>query len=506
MVLIIPYLLFNYSINNHNNMDQAKTEELLNQIQAVVDNSYDAIIGSTLEGVITSWNGGAQRMFGYLAEEVIGKSGSTLFPPEMWAKVPALLEKIKAKEAVADYDISGLRKDGTRFDMAISISPILKNDGTVVGASIVERDITERRKAWEMVHQFQILVENLNDGVFGLTPEGIITSWNSGAQKMFGYSAEEAVGKSSLILFPPAGKDIHAVLMRRVIAGEAIPDYDATRVRKDGSTIEVSVTLSPILDADGKIVGASAVERDITERRKASRHIEELNEVRSKFIEIISHQLRTPLTAVNWNLEMILGGDFGKLEKTQHEFLQATHASSIEITRRIHNLLAAMDVEEGRVRFVNEEIILNSLCAATINEMQKKAGLKNIALSYLPPESDIPVIRGDGEKIRMVIAALVENAINYTNDDGKITAKLTAKDNVARFEITDNGVGILQEEQHLIFSRFYRASNASVMLPDAFGIGLFVAKSYIEQHGGRLGFESQAGVGSTFWFELPIVR
>lgn len=609
-------------------MDQAKTEELLHQIQAVVNNSYDAIISATLEGIITSWNGGAQRMFGYSAEEVIGKSGESLFPPEMWAKIPALLEKIKVKEPVGDYDISGLRKDGTNFNMAISISPILKEDGTVIGASIVERDITARSKAWELVRQFEILVQNSHDAIIGETLDGTITSWNGGAEKMFGYSAEEVVGKSVLLLFPPEMKDILPLLMGKIGAGEFVVDRDSVRLRKDGTKIDVSITLSPVFDMDGKVISASVVERDITERKKmveamrqiqsgvnnsqdgiisssldgivlswnkgaqamlgysaeeilgksslilfppekedefkiysdkikknesitnydslalrkdgsrvdisisispilsengsvagasvffrdiaerkkTSLHIEELNEVRSKFIEIISHQLRTPLTAVNWNLEMLLGNNFGKLEETQHKFLQATYASSVEITRRIHNLLAAMDVEEGRARFVSEEVILNSLCAGTVNEMQKRAGLKNISLSYIPPQIDIPAIHGDGEKIRMAISALVENAISYTNEDGKIIAKLGEEDGVARFEISDNGVGIPQEEQHLIFNRFYRASNASVMLPDAFGLGLFTAKSYIEQHHGKLGFESKEGVGSTFWFELPIAK
>lgn len=125
---------------------EKKASELLYESRTILENSKDAIIGMTLEGVITSWNGGAVRMFGYSPEEVIGKSGSILFPPEMWAKIPVLLDKIRNKDEVGDYNIGGLRKDGTKFDMAISIAPIITHDGTVIGASVVERDITEREK------------------------------------------------------------------------------------------------------------------------------------------------------------------------------------------------------------------------------------------------------------------------------------------------------------------------------------------------------------------------
>lgn len=240
------------------------------------------------------------------------------------------------------------------------------------------------------------------------------------------------------------------------------------------------------------------------EHKKTEQRVKELSEVRSKFIEIISHQLRTPLTAVNWNLETILDGDFGKLEETQRKFLQATRLSSIEIVHRLNFLLTAMDVEEKRISYVKEEVDLNNLCAGVVNEMIQKAELKNLSLFYTAPSSELPIIQGDGEKIRMVIAIVLENAISYTKDNGKIMATLKSKKNVARFEVTDTGVGIPKTESHRIFERFFRASNASVMQSDAFGLGLYVAKNFIEQLGGKIGFESVERKGSTFWFELPL--
>jgi PAS domain S-box-containing protein len=237
---------------------------------AMVEQSRDAIYGGTLDGIITIWNPAAELMFGYSRAEVLGRSIHLVSPESPAEEIASTLAKLSAGRPVEHLDVSRFRKDGTAFPVSLTISPIRDEDGVIVGSFSIARDVTEHRQAFEAAQRLAAIVEHSDDAIVAATLEGIITSWNPAAEKMFGYPAEEIIGKSGGLLMPRDRAHESDAIMARVGTGEGVTHYATTRIRKDGTAIAVSNTTSPIRDEDGVIVGGSAILRDVTEQQQAA--------------------------------------------------------------------------------------------------------------------------------------------------------------------------------------------------------------------------------------------
>lgn len=238
-------------------------------LSAIVDSSDDAIISKSLDGTITSWNRAAARIFGYTAEEILGRSVLTLIPPERHPEEDAILERLRHGERIDHFESVRVRKDGTRFPVAMTISPVKAADGRIVGASNVARDVSAQQKDAEIRNLLAAIVESSDDAIVSKDLNGMITSWNRGAERVFGYRPEEIIGRSVLTLIPPEHHDDEPMILGKLRRGERIDHFETTRVRKDGVRIRVSLTISPIRDGSGQLVGASKVARDITVQRDA---------------------------------------------------------------------------------------------------------------------------------------------------------------------------------------------------------------------------------------------
>jgi PAS domain S-box-containing protein len=242
-------------------------EDAIKFLASIVENSEDAIIGRTPDGTIVSWNRGAEALFGYRAEEIIGQNITALATPEITPVVQRVIEDIKRGEAVSPFDGGGLTKDGRRIDISASVSPVKDAQGRLVAVASILRDITERKRADNARALLATLVESSNDAIMAVSRERKILSWNNGAQAIYGYTAEEIMGKAVDAYIPPEREEEFEKLFEKALLGETVAQFESVRVRKDGQRIHVALTYSPIRDPQGGVIGVSAIVRDITQAK-----------------------------------------------------------------------------------------------------------------------------------------------------------------------------------------------------------------------------------------------
>jgi PAS domain S-box-containing protein len=257
------------SVIAHDITDYLQAPSTILGLRALVDASDDAIIGKSLDGTIISWNKGAEKIYGYKAEEIRGQSMSVLIPPSQPNELSEVLIRLRRGEHIEKYETKRIHKDGHPIDVSVTISPIKRPDGIIVGASVVARDITDYRETQNTILGLRALVEASDDAIIGKTIDGTIISWNKGAEKIYGYKAVEILGQSISVLMPPGQPNEFPELMIRLQRGEHIEKYETKRIHKDGHPIDVSVTISPVKNKGGMVVGASVVARDITLQKRA---------------------------------------------------------------------------------------------------------------------------------------------------------------------------------------------------------------------------------------------
>ena len=473
----------------------------------LVESSDDAIIGLTRTSVVTTWNRAAQRLYGYSAHEVVGKNISFLLPPDRLNEVDGVQLRA-ANNGGQEYETKRIHKDGHLIDVAIVASPILDSTGAIVGLSARSRNISERKRTDAVSAEMAAIVDSSNDAIVGKTLEGVITSWNRGAEHIYGYSAEEVIGKNIALLLPVERSDEAVEIIAAMVASAARTDhFETQRVRKDGRLIDVSLTVSPIRDADGKIVGASSVARDITEHNamagalKASelRSVMAVSRAKDDMVSLVSHELRTPLASLLGFTELLYSRDFSEDQRKQ--YLGVMLREGRRLTDLINDVLHIQRLEAGHQTLNLSPVDLDALIRRAVTAAGEDA-LRPIEVHASAP---LPLLMVDPDAILQVLANFLTNARKYSPDGGAIGISTHLAGEMVEIDIQDQGLGIPPDELPKLFGTFYRVDSGDHRLIKGTGLGLAINRRIAEAHGGQVrAFSDGPGHGARFQLTLPV--
>jgi two-component system sensor histidine kinase VicK len=478
-------------------------------LAAIVESCDDAIIGKTLQGVITSWNAGAERLYGYSAEQMIGRSISVLVPLDRPDELEQILAKVKSGVRVEHLETQRVHQDGRLIDVSLTVSPIRDADGTFVGASLIARDISDRRRAEIAKSELAAIVDSSDDAIIGKTLDGVITSWNQGAQHLYGYAAEEMVGHSIALLVPPERPHELEEILGRTIKGKSVKHFETNRVRKDGLLIYVSVTISPIRDSHGTVVGSSSVARDISQdvslraALKASelRNADEVMRAKDEVVALVSHELRSPLASIVGFTELLYSRALS--DQQRKAYLGVMLKEGRRLTDLINKVLELQRLENGHQKLDLAPVDMKALLKRAVDG----AGLDDRRALGLVLPNDLPLVMADADAILQVMANFISNARKYSPDGGSIRIGAKVVGNMVQIHVRDHGLGVPPADLPKLFQRFYRVHSPDRQSIRGTGLGLSINQKIIQAHGGRVEAHSEGlGKGSVFEFSLPAIK
>lgn len=395
-----------------------------------------------------------------------------------------------------------IRRDGREIPIENSAAPIRTSTGALFGVVLVFKDVTARRRAEHERGWLAAIVESSNDAIVSKSLDGQITSWNPAAERLFGYTAEETIGKSIMLIIPPDLWAEEQELLARLRAGERIEHFETVRIARDGRRLEVSLTVSPIRDQSGRIVGASKIARDISERKQDERVAREADRRKDEFLATLSHELRNPLAPIR-NAAHILC-------KKEHSDPELKLACTIidrqlrQLTRLVDDLLDISRVTNGGLALINEPFDLRALLRTLQTSLQPAFTANAQTLRVALPEDPL-YVEGDRARLMQVFTNLLTNANKYTPDGGLIEVEASRNNDRVLVSVRDTGIGIAQEMLDTVFELFAQVDRSSQRSRGGLGIGLTLAQRLIKAHGGRIRVRSDGPEkGSEFIVELPV--
>jgi PAS domain S-box-containing protein len=461
------------------------------QLRGIVEAASDGILTIDPHGWITSANPAAEAMFGYDPDALLERNLQALIPKPAGDDPCEPLWTADAVSGGRRRELEGIRRDGARFPIELSASCV--GIGSDRFFALVVRDITERKRADEARALLASIVESSDDAIIGGSLDGRIVSWNPGAERIYGYSAGEATGQLMSFLIPPDRADEVRQIVEAIRRGEGVENHETVRLRKDGTQIDVSLTISPIRDAAGVVTGVSSVARDISKRKAIER-------MKDEFIGTVSHELRTPLAAIKGHIELVLDGDAGPVTDLQRQFLGVASQNTDRLGALINDLLDVEKIAAGKIQLRADRVDLAGVLRDVAATFRLEAEQKGLA--FRGEVGPLPVVVGDRDRLIQVFSNLVSNAVKYT-PAGEVGISAGLAERHVEVVVYDTGIGMTPEEQRQLFTKFFRSQDTVVRDAGGTGLGLVIARGIVERHGGTITVTSEKGAGTLFRVLLP---
>jgi len=490
----------------------AALRESNEKINTTLASITDLVYSLDRDWRFTDINRQAEIRFGTPREELLGKVIWQVYPQAIDSSLFTQLHRALAEMVPVHFELESNVIRGVWFEAHAYPSE--------VGLTVYLRDISERKQAEAATRRLASIVESSEDAIISKDLNGIITSWNYGAQLIFGYTAEEVVGESGTILIPEDRFDEEPDILGRILKGQRVQPYETVRRRKDGSHVDISLTVSPIRNERDEIVGASKIARDISQRkrddeereklfnraREARAEAEKANQVKDEFLATLSHELRNPLNVILGYSEVLLRND----EVQQSAFLKR----AVEILRRnaeaqsqlVSDLLDLSRLHTGKFSLNREAVSLTTTVHNAVETVRTEAAAKNIEISFNASD-EVLFVDADPLRLEQVVWNLLNNAVKFTPTGGRVNVDLSRAEDEALVIVKDTGEGIDPEFAPHLFEMFRQADATSSRRHGGMGIGLALVQQLVALHNGSVAMESAGqGQGAKFTIRLPLSR
>lgn len=459
---------------------------------AAVHSSNLGVLTTDSNGIVTGWNPGAERLFGYSAAEAIGRDIEFLMPADRRDEVGKIRETFRTGECLTTYATVRLTKDGRRIHVVFDISRLRDATSEQLGASAIVRDVTEQYLA----ELFGLAVEACPTGMMMFDRNGRIVIVNSEVEHLFGYRRDELINRPVEMLVPANLQTGHAklpsIFTKRPQSRRMEKGRELVGLRKDGSEFPVEVELNSIHIREGLLI--MAVIADISERKRIER-------LKDDFVSTVSHELRTPLTSIAASLALLAGGKVGELPASAQRLVAIAHNNSQRLVRLVNDILEIEKIESGKVTFRFQSVSAREIVEQVMEANRAYADQLGIRMRL---ES---AVRGevwaDSDRLAQVVTNLLSNAIKFSPRGKDVVLAVDERPEWVRITVLDHGPGIPEEFKPRVFGKFAQADVEGQARKGGTGLGLSIAQQIVNRLGGEVGFESAVGIGTLFFIDLP---